>query len=40
MNSGDMLKGMCESIVINKKAGLYDGAMRVVELAMSEKNKG
>ena len=40
MNSGDMLKGMCESIVINKKAGLYDGAMRVVELAMNEKNKG
>ena len=40
MNSGDMLKGMCESIVTNKKAGLYDGAMRVVKLAMDEKNKG
>ena len=29
-----LLEGMCDSIVKNKAAGLYDGAYKVVELAM------
>ena len=33
-----LLNEMCESIVANKKMGLYDGAYKVVELAMSLKN--
>lgn len=36
----DLLEEMCENIVSNKKAGLYDGAYKVVELAMGMKNKG
>ena len=39
--SGDeLLKGMCESIIRNKKQGLYDGAYRVVEIAMGLKKAG
>ena len=37
MNSSNELKDMCECIVENKKAGLYDGAYKVVELAMGLK---
>lgn len=33
------LSDMCRNIVTNKKAGLYDGAYKVVELAMGLKNK-
>ena len=33
------LSDMCQNIVTNKKAGLYDGAYKVVELAMGLKNK-
>jgi hypothetical protein len=32
------LKDMCENIMQNKKTGLYDGAYRVVEIAMGLKN--
>ena len=39
MNSPSLLKGMCEAIVTNKSIGLYDGAYRVVEIAMGLKNK-
>ncbi len=39
MNSDSELKGMCDSIVENKKMGLYDGAYKVVEIAMGLKNK-
>ena len=35
----NLLKDMCNSIVENKKSGLYDGAYKVVELAMGLKNK-
>ena len=31
------LSDMCQNIVTNKKAGLYDGAYKVVELAMGLK---
>ncbi len=30
----DLLNEMCESIVLNKKMGIYDGAKKVVELAI------
>ena len=33
------LSDMCRNIVTNKKAGLYDGAYKVVELAIGLKNK-
>ena len=33
----DLLDEMCDSIIENKKAGLYDGAYKVVELAMKIK---
>ncbi len=33
----DLLDQRCESIIRNKKAGLYDGAYKVVELAMARK---
>lgn len=33
------LEDMCENIMRNKKAGIYDGAYRVVELAMKQKTK-
>lgn len=31
-----LLAGMCDNIVRNKAAGIYDGAYRVVELAMKK----
>ena len=33
----DLLNEMCESIVLNKKMGIYDGAKKVVELAVKLK---
>ena len=32
-----LLDEMCENIIENKKSGLYDGAYKVVELAMGMK---
>ena len=34
-----LLDEMCDSIVLNKKSGIYDGAYKVVELAMNMKNR-
>ena len=34
-----LLKDMCGCICENKKSGLYDGAYKVVELAMGLKNR-
>jgi hypothetical protein len=34
-----LLDEMCDSIVLNKKSGIYDGAYKVVGLAMNMKNK-
>ena len=34
-----LLEDMCNCIMENKKAGIYDGAYKVVELAMTQKNK-
>ncbi|MCQ2519131.1 MAG: hypothetical protein MJ107_01230 [Lachnospiraceae bacterium] len=39
MESSIELTDMCEAIKANKKAGLYDGAYKVVETAMALKNK-
>jgi hypothetical protein len=36
----NFLKDMCENIMANKKTGLYDGAYKVVELAMDLKRSG
>lgn len=36
--TSDLLEEMCDSIRINKSIGLYDGAYKVVELAMRLKN--
>ena len=33
----ELLDEMCESIVLNKKMGIYDGAKKVVEIAMGLK---
>lgn len=33
-----MLQDMCEAIVKNKAAGIYDGAYKVVELAFARRN--
>lgn len=38
MTEDTLFKGMCDSIVKNKEAGIYDGAYKVVELAMQMKN--
>lgn len=38
MKEDNLLKDMCENIVKNKAAGIYDGAYKVVELAMAQKN--
>ena len=35
----DLINEMCDSIIQNKSTGLYDGAYKVVELAMGLKNK-
>jgi len=37
LNGKNELKDMCDCIVANKKAGLYDGAYKVVEIAMGLK---
>ena len=37
MNSGSLLEDMCGAIISNKEVGLYDGAYKVVELAMGLK---
>jgi len=39
MNSGSLLEDMCGAIISNKASGLYDGAYKVVELAMGLRNK-
>lgn len=39
LNTDNELKDMCDCIVANKKSGLYDGAYKVVEIAMGLKNK-
>ena len=39
MQNDSILKDMCDSIVTNKLIGIYDGAYKVVELAMGLKNK-
>lgn len=39
MQDKTMLSNMCEAIEENNKSGLYDGAYKVVELAMGMKNK-
>ena len=38
MNDDNLLKDMCENIIKNKQLGIYDGAYKVVELAMKSKN--
>lgn len=38
LNDDLILKDMCDNIVTNKSIGLYDGAYKVVELAMKMKN--
>ena len=35
----DLINEMCDSIISNKSTGLYDGAYKVVEIAMGLKNK-
>ena len=37
LNDKTLLNDMCESIIQNKKSGLYDGAYKVIELAMGLK---
>lgn len=39
MEQNHLLEDMCENIKKNKEAGIYDGAYKVVELAMAKKNK-
>lgn len=39
LNDDLILKDMCHNIIVNKSIGLYDGAYKVVELAMNLKNK-
>ena len=34
------LDGMCDAIVHNKQAGIYDGAYKVVKLAMELRENG
>ena len=34
-----LLENMCDNIVQNKKSGIYDGAYKVVEIAMGLKNR-
>ncbi|MCM1308168.1 MAG: hypothetical protein NC223_06180 [Butyrivibrio sp.] len=38
MTERGMLRDMCEAIVKNKAAGIYDGACKVVELAFARRN--
>ena len=37
MEEDALFNGMCDSILKNKEAGIYDGAYKVVELAMKMK---
>lgn len=39
LNDDKLLKDMCQNIITNKSIGLYDGAYKVVEIAMGLKNK-
>ena len=40
LNEDIILQNMCENILRNKSIGIYDGAYKVVELAMElKKNK-
>ena len=39
-SSDHLLTDMCEAIMENKKQGIYDGAYRVVELAMGLRKGG
>lgn len=38
MNDDNLLKDMCGNIIKNKQLGIYDGAYKVVELAMKSRN--
>jgi hypothetical protein len=37
LNEDDLLNDMCENIKVNKSIGIYDGAYKVVEIAMGMK---
>ena len=37
LDDAGLLKQFCENIKVNKSIGLYDGAYKVVELAMGKK---
>ncbi|MCM1385755.1 MAG: hypothetical protein NC231_00395 [Bacillus sp. (in: Bacteria)] len=39
MEQNHLLTDMCENIIKNKEAGIYNGAYKVVEMAMAEKNR-
>ena len=39
LEDGALFSGMCDQILVNKSIGLYDGAYKVVQLAMGMKNK-
>ncbi len=39
LKEDDLLEDMCENIIKNKSQGIYDGAYKVVELAMNLKNR-
>ena len=39
LSDGDLLKGMCGNIEKNKEAGIYNGAYKVVAMAMDMKTK-
>ncbi|MBQ7143709.1 MAG: hypothetical protein IJR65_00960 [Oscillospiraceae bacterium] len=38
LKDGKLLRDMCEAIIENREAGVYDGAYRVVKLAMENKS--
>lgn len=38
LNEPDLLNDMCDNIITNQSIGIYDGAYKVVELAMGMKN--
>lgn len=40
LQEGNLLSDMCDNLVKNKAAGVYDGAYRVVELAMKRREEG
>ena len=39
LNESELFVQMCQQILVNKSVGLYDGAYKVVELAMRQKQK-